>query len=62
LITNYHDKGSAPLKLVFEFLGAQANVVATQSVDVPALDGGGTHQFQTRAIGTGVVAWRYHKE
>jgi tetratricopeptide (TPR) repeat protein len=62
LVTNYHDQGSAALKLVFEFLGAQSNVVATQSVDVPALDGGGTNQFQTRAIGTGIVAWRYHKE
>ena len=62
LVTNYHERPSAPLKVVFEFLNAAGTVVATQTLEVPALDAGGTHPFQLQAIGSGVVPWRYHKE
>jgi len=28
-------------------------------VDVPAIDAGGNYQFQSKAIGAGIAAWRY---
>jgi tetratricopeptide (TPR) repeat protein len=62
LITNFHDKPSVPLKLVFEFLTAAGVVVATQSLDVAAIDAGGNHPFTVEAIGAGAEAWRYKKE
>jgi hypothetical protein len=62
LITNFHGKPSVPFKLVFEFLKAGGEVVATQSVDVPAIDAGGNHPFTVQAIGAGVEAWRYKEE
>lgn len=62
LVTNFHDKASTPMKVVFELLNAGGTVVATQTLDVPAVDAAGTHPFQLQAIGSGVVAWRYHKE
>jgi tetratricopeptide (TPR) repeat protein len=60
LITNFHTKPSAPLKLVFEFLNAKGDVVATQTVSVPQVEAGGNYPFQLQAIGAGIVAWRYH--
>ena len=62
LITNFHSKPGVPFKLVFEFLKASGEVVATQSVDVPAIDAGGNHPFTVEAIGAGAEAWRYKKE
>jgi len=62
LITNFHDKPSVPLKLAFEFLTAGGVVVATQTLDVAAIDAGGNHPFTLEAIGAGVDAWRYKKE
>ncbi|MGH7615540.1 MAG: tetratricopeptide repeat protein [Gemmatimonadales bacterium] len=62
LITNYHTKPSVPFKLVFEFLTASGEPVATQTVDVPAIDAGGNHPFTIQAIGAKVEAWRYKKE
>ena len=62
LITNFHSKPGVPFKLVFEFLKAGGEVVATQSVDVPAIDAGGNHPFTVQAIGAGAEAWRYKKE
>jgi tetratricopeptide (TPR) repeat protein len=61
LVTNYHESQSAAFTLTFEFLDATGKVVATQTHDVPALPGSGTHPFQIQAIGAGVVAWRYRK-
>jgi tetratricopeptide (TPR) repeat protein len=61
LVSNYHTKPSAPLALTFEFLDAGANVVATQTVDVPAIPAEGNHAFQVQAIGAGIIAWRYKK-
>jgi hypothetical protein len=62
VITNFHDKPGVPFKLIFEFLTAGGEVVATQSVDVPAIDAGGNHPFTVEAIGAGAEAWRYKKE
>ncbi|HMA40108.1 MAG TPA: tetratricopeptide repeat protein [Gemmatimonadales bacterium] len=61
LIANYHSSPSTPLTLVFEFLDASGKVVATQTVDVPAIPAEGNHAFQTQAIGAGIIAWRYKK-
>lgn len=62
LVTNYHDKQSAPLTLVFEFLDEQGNAVATQAEEVPAIPAGGSHAFQVQAMGSGIVAWRYKQQ
>jgi hypothetical protein len=59
LITNFHTKPSAPLKIAFDFLDAKGAPVSSQTVDVPAIEAGGNYQFQAKAIGTGIVAWRY---
>jgi len=61
LIANYHGTPSAPLTLTFEFLDASAKVVATQTVDVPAIPADGNQRFETQAIGAGIIAWRYRK-
>ena len=61
LIADYHNSPSTPLTLTFEFLDASAKVVATQTVDVPAIPAEGNHAFQTQAIGVGIIAWRYKK-
>jgi hypothetical protein len=50
---------NASLKLTFEFLSATGDVVATQSVDVPAIEPGGNHPFQLQAVGAKIAAWRY---
>jgi len=62
LITNFHERPSAPLKIVFEFLNSGGTAVVSQPVDVGALDAGGTQPFQVQATGTGLVSWRYHRE
>ncbi len=61
IVTNYHAKASAPLKLVFEFLNKAGSVVTTETYDVPAIDGNGTHAFQVKTGGVGIIAWRYKK-
>lgn len=62
MITNFHETGSPPQKIAFEFLGAGGTVAGSQTLEVPALDAGATHPFQLRANTTGVIGWRYHKE
>jgi tetratricopeptide (TPR) repeat protein len=59
LVTNFHDRPSAPLKLTVEFVDAKGAVVASQTVDVAAIEPGSSQVFQTSAIGAGIVAWRY---
>ena len=61
LVTNFHEVPSTPLSLTFEFLDATGKVVATQTLDVPAIPVGANHAFQLQAIGAGIVAWRYRK-
>jgi hypothetical protein len=43
-------------------LNTKGEVVATQTADVPAILPQGTHQFDLKAIGAGIQAWRYHRE
>ena len=62
IVTNLRTRPSQPFKLVFEFLNAKGEVVATQSTDVPSLPPQGTHEFDHKVIGAGIQAWRYHKE
>lgn len=50
---------NTPLRLTFEFLDAKGNLVATQVVDVPAIEPGGNHPFQLQGKGAKIVAWRY---
>jgi hypothetical protein len=59
LVTNFHDKPSAPLRLTVEFLDNKGAVVASQTVEVAAIEPGSSQVFQTSAIGAGIVAWRY---
>jgi tetratricopeptide (TPR) repeat protein len=61
LVTNFHARPSAPLKIVFEFLNGSGAVVATQTADIPAIDPGGNRAFQLQAQGAGIVGWRYKK-
>ncbi len=61
VVTNFHDKPSAPLGLVFEFLNAQGRPVATQTQDVPAIDPGGNKSYALKGAGPGILAWRYKK-
>ena len=59
LFTNLRAKPTTPTKLTFEFLDAKGTVVATQVVDVPALEVSANHPFQLQASGAGISAWRY---
>lgn len=61
LVANYHTTSSPSLTLTFEFLDASDKVVATQTVDVPAIPAEGNHALQVQAIGVGIIAWRYHR-
>ena len=47
------------LKLTFEFLSAKGDVVATQTIDVPAIEPGANHPFQLQGTGAKIEAWRY---
>lgn len=52
----------APVTLVFEFLDAQGNPVASQEATVPALKAGETHTITVEGAGAGIAAWRYSKK
>ena len=62
LVTNVRSTAGRPFKLVFDFLSAKGEVVATRSTDVPALPPQGTQQFELKAPALGAQAWRYHRE
>jgi len=62
LVTNVRSAPGQPLKLVFEFLNAKGEVLATRSSDIPSLPPQGSQQFELTAPAVGVQAWRYHKE
>jgi len=50
---------SAPLKLTYDFLDATGAVVTTQVTQVAPIAPQGTSQFEIKATGKGIVAWRY---
>jgi tetratricopeptide (TPR) repeat protein len=62
IVTNFHNKPSAPLKLVFEFLKSDGSVAASQTAEVPQLAAGAMHQVKVQATGAGITAWRYRQE
>jgi len=62
LVTNLRSASGQPFKLVFDFLNAKGEVVATQSADVAALPAQGSQAFELKVIGAGIQAWRYRKE
>lgn len=62
LVTNLRATPSQPFTLVFEFLSTKGDVLATQSTDVPAIPPQGMEQFDLKATGAGIQAWRYRKQ
>ena len=56
---NGRPAASSPRHLSFEFLDSRGGVVATQTVDIPAVPPGDSHQFEAHAVGKGIVGWRY---
>jgi tetratricopeptide (TPR) repeat protein len=62
LVTNVRSTTGQPFKLMFEFLNAKGEVVATRSADISALPPQGTQQFELTAPALRAQAWRYHKE
>lgn len=52
----------APVTLVFEFLNAEGQPVATQEVPVPELAADASHNISVQATGPGIVAWRYTRK
>jgi tetratricopeptide (TPR) repeat protein len=48
--------------LIFEFVSAQGNVLATEGVEIPALKKDETSNFAVRATGKGIVGWRYKRK
>jgi tetratricopeptide (TPR) repeat protein len=52
----------APMTLVFEFLDASGNPVATQEVAVKALPEGEKQDISVASQASGIVAWRYKKK
>ncbi|HXF96974.1 MAG TPA: tetratricopeptide repeat protein [Gemmatimonadales bacterium] len=59
LITNFHERPSAPLTVVFDFLNAAGDVVGTQEYGVPAIQPQGNHPFRVQVRVAGVSAYRY---
>ena len=45
--------------VTFEFLDKDGAVVATSDLEIPPLEPEATHQWQVRAEGAGIIAWRY---
>jgi hypothetical protein len=50
------------ITLVWEFLDAKGNVVATQETAIPALQPSAKHEFTVDATGDGIIVWRYHRK
>lgn len=48
-----------PVTVTFEFLDKSGNAVATQTVSIPALAKGETHDISVQGQGAGIVSWRY---
>ncbi len=52
-------KPSAPINLVFEFIGGDGAVLASSDVAIPALEPKGRFDFAAQGIVEGIVNWRY---
>ena len=62
LVTNPRATANAPYKLIFEFVNLQGAVVATDTVQVAAIQPGQSQQFAMKPAGPTIAAWRYRKE
>jgi tetratricopeptide (TPR) repeat protein len=62
LVTNTREAPNAPYKLVFEFVDLQGQLVATDTVAVPATAPGQSQQFSMKPAGPTIAAWRYRKQ
>jgi len=62
LVTNPRATANAPYKLIFEFVNLQGAVVATDTVQVAAIQPGQSQQFALKPAGPTIAAWRYRKE
>jgi tetratricopeptide (TPR) repeat protein len=62
LVTNPRAAPNPPLTLVFEFLSAQGQVVATERVQVAPIQPGQSQPFEIQPKGATIMAWRYRKE
>ncbi|MGH7676383.1 MAG: hypothetical protein ACREMV_14020, partial [Gemmatimonadales bacterium] len=61
LANNLGAPRSTPFRLAFEFLDAAGAVQAASVAEIPALAGGTSHELDVRAVGRGIVAWRYRR-
>jgi tetratricopeptide (TPR) repeat protein len=61
-VKNPRTSANAPFKLIFEFVNLKGNVVATETVNVPAIQPGQSFDFDVKPAGASIAAWRYHKE
>lgn len=61
LVTNLRTTASPPLALVFEFVNAKGEVVATETAQIPAVPPGQSQTFELHPKGAGIIAWRYKK-
>jgi tetratricopeptide (TPR) repeat protein len=59
--SNLGGTASKPFRIMLEFVDVRGAAVESQGVDIPALDPGGSHQFQVRGSGTAIVGWRYRQ-
>lgn len=62
MVTNTREAPNQPYNLVFEFVNVQGQIVATDTVKVPATQPGQAYQFEVKAAGPAIAAWRYRKQ
>ncbi len=62
LVTNPRTTASPSLNLLFEFVNVQGEVVATDTVQVSAIQPGQSQAIESSAKGTGIAAWRYRRQ
>jgi tetratricopeptide (TPR) repeat protein len=53
---------SAPMVLLFEFLGADGAVISTEEVPLESLAPGSASRFSVVGQGSGIIDWRYRKK
>ena len=62
IITNVRPRPNTPFNLVFDFVTVKNEVVATDTVQVPAIQAGQSQAFELQPKGVTIAAWRYRKE
>jgi tetratricopeptide (TPR) repeat protein len=59
---NKRKSASAPMVLVFEFVGADGAVISSNEVALESIPAGGSSVFTVEGQGSGIVDWRYRKK